>query len=105
VSLPSCAQVRDRLARIERHITLIALVENHIARVGARLATLEVNENTMTTGAVEAYSFSATASTPFPTTIAEITPAEYALIEERKLPLPRGWSLEKAESFERTKAA
>lgn len=55
---------------------------------------LEINANTMPSGSVEAYAFSPTKETPYPTLIAEITPEEYAQIELKKIALPRGWSLD-----------
>ena len=66
---------------------------------------LEVNANTVPTGSVEPYSFTPTEGTPYSTTIAEITPEEYEQLEQKKLTLPRGWSLDKAVRFDRPKAA
>ena len=66
---------------------------------------LEINVNTLATGSVEAYAFSPTADTPYPTRIAEITPAEYEQLQQNKLLLPRDWPLENALHLTRPKAA
>jgi hypothetical protein len=66
---------------------------------------LEVNANTVSTGSVEPFAFAATETTPTATVIAEITPEELRQLEEGKLALPRGWSLEGAETFDRPRAA
>lgn len=66
---------------------------------------LEVNAATVQTGSVEPYAFAASASVPFPTVIAEVTPEEYQLIIDDKIKLPKGWSLATAKRFLRPQAA
>ncbi len=66
---------------------------------------LEVNAATVATGSVEPYAFAASASVPFPTVIAEVTPEEYERIRRNEIKLPAGWSLTKTQLFERPQAA
>jgi hypothetical protein len=66
---------------------------------------LEINANTVATGSIDPYSFTPTEETPYLTAIAEITPEEFEQIQQKKLPLPRGWSLENAVLFDRPGAA
>ena len=66
---------------------------------------LEVNAATVSTGSVEPYAFAASASLPFPTVIAEITPEEYERIRRDEIKLPTGWSLTKTQLFKRPQAA
>ncbi|MGA3124946.1 MAG: hypothetical protein ABSF69_29735 [Polyangiaceae bacterium] len=66
---------------------------------------LEINANTLSTGSVDPYSFTPTEDTPYATMIAEISPEEFEQLEQNKLVLPRGWSLENAVPFDRPKAA
>ncbi len=66
---------------------------------------LEVNANTVPTGTVDTFAFAPTKDIPVPTVIAEVTPEEHQQLREGKLPLPRGWSLDGAETFERPQAA
>ena len=66
---------------------------------------LEVNAATVATGSVEPYAFAASASVPFPTVIAEVTPEEFERIQRNEIALPRGWSLTRTQLFERPAAA
>jgi hypothetical protein len=66
---------------------------------------LEVNAATVATGSVEAFAFAPSASVPFPTVIAEVTPEEYERIQRNEIKLPKGWSLTKMQLFERPQAA
>jgi hypothetical protein len=66
---------------------------------------LEVNASTVSTGSVEPFAFAPTKDTPFPMVIAEVSPEELAGLEEKRLPLPAGWSLERAEIFNPPEAA
>lgn len=52
----------------------------------------------MPTGTVDTFAFAPTKDIPIPTVIAEVTPEEHQQLREGKLPLPRGWSLEGAET-------
>ena len=62
---------------------------------------IEVNDYTLATGMVDAFRFARTKEFPFPTVIAEITPGEHQQLRAGKLPLPRGWSLDGADVYER----
>ena len=55
---------------------------------------LEVNAATVTTGSVELFAFAPSKLVPYPVVIAEVTPDEYERIEQGKIALPKGWSLE-----------
>lgn len=62
---------------------------------------LEVNAATFATGSVEPFSFSPSADVPYRTVVAEITPGELECVRRNELPLPAGWSLEKADAKQR----
>jgi hypothetical protein len=62
---------------------------------------LEVNEATIATGAIEAFGFTPTDEIPFMTVIAEVTSDELAALRERPGAFPKGWSLSRAEHFQR----
>ena len=66
---------------------------------------LEVNAATFASGSIEPFSFSPSADVPYRTVIAEITPDELERVRRNELPLPAGWSLEKAEAKQRPKVA
>jgi hypothetical protein len=66
---------------------------------------LEVNAATVATGSVEPFAFAPSASVPFATVIAEVTPEEFGQIERNEMKLPKGWSLAKVQRFERPQAA
>jgi len=66
---------------------------------------LEINAATVATGSVEPFAFAPTASVPFPTLIAEVTPEEFDRIQSDELRLPEGWSLLGAEHYPRPQAA
>jgi hypothetical protein len=72
---------------------------------GEPIKLLEVNEATVATGGVEAFGFTPTKDIPFTTVIAEITPAELEALRTRPEALPKGWSLSRAQRFDRPKAA
>ena len=51
------------------------------------------------------YAFAGSASVPFSTVIAEVTPEEFDRIQRNEIQLPKGWSLDKSLLFERPRAA
>jgi len=65
------------------------------------LKLLQVNDETMETGRVDAFLFAGTEETPFFTAIALVTPDEMKRIEAGEIALPEGWELSRAEKFER----
>jgi hypothetical protein len=71
---------------------------------GEPIKLLEVNANTVATGSVDTFTFAPTKEVPVATVIAEVTPEEHKQLEEGKLRLPGGWSLQGAETFERPAA-
>lgn len=87
---------------LERVVRIV--VENE-DEPGEPIKLLEVNAATVATGSVEPFAFAPTASVPFATSIAEVTPEEFERIRRNELPLPQGWSLEKTQLFERPRAA
>jgi hypothetical protein len=87
---------------LERVVRIV--VENEDAP-GEPIKLLEVNSATVATGSVELFAFAPTASVPFATSIAEVTPEEFERIQRNELPLPQGWSLAKIQTFERPRAA
>jgi hypothetical protein len=72
---------------------------------GEPIKLLEVNAATVATGSVEPFAFAPSASVPFPTVLAEVTPEEFERIQRNEIELPRGWSLARIERFERPRAA
>ncbi len=84
---------------------VIRIVTDDEDSVGEPIKLLEVNEGTVATGSVEAFAFAPSTSVPFPVVIAEVTPEEYERIERKEIALPEGWSLSKAQLFERPRAA
>ena len=66
---------------------------------------LEINAATVATGSVEPFAFAPSASTPFPTVIAEITPDEFERVRRAEIKLPEGWSLSNVQKFDRPRAA
>ncbi len=84
---------------------VIRIITDNEDDPGEPIKLLEVNAATFATGSVEPYAFAASASTPFPTVIAEVTPEEFARIEAKEIELPEGWSLTDAHRFPRPHAA
>ncbi|MEY4544394.1 MAG: hypothetical protein RL685_589 [Pseudomonadota bacterium] len=66
---------------------------------------LEVNAATVASGSVEVFGFAPSKSTPFSVMIAEVTPEELEQLKANPLAMPQGWSLTRAEVFERGRAA
>ncbi|MGQ9625939.1 MAG: hypothetical protein ACUVV0_03425 [Anaerolineae bacterium] len=62
---------------------------------------LEINRNTLPTGAVETFYFAPSQDVPFPVRIADITPQEWEQVKSGNIPLPPGWTLEQAKIFQR----
>ena len=84
---------------------VIRIVGDNEDEPGEPIKLLEVNAATVATGSVEPFAFAPSASVPFPTAIAEVTPEEFDRIERNELALPKGWSLAKSQRFERPQAA
>jgi hypothetical protein len=91
--------VEPDLARVVR------IIADNEDEPGEPIKLLEVNAATVATGSVEPFAFAPSASIPFPTTIAEVTPEEFERIKRNELQLPLGWSLAKSQLFERPRAA
>jgi hypothetical protein len=64
---------------------------------------LEVNTHTVSTGSFDAFGFAATKEVPYPTLIAEVTPAELDGLR-RAGRIPVGWDIENATYFARPAA-
>lgn len=84
---------------------VIRIVNDNEDAASEPIKLLEVNAATVATGSVEAFAFAPSASVPFPTVIAEVTPEEFERIERNELRLPAGWSLSGMQRFDRTQAA
>jgi len=91
--------VEPELARVVR------IMADNEDEPGEPIKLLEINAATVATGSVEPFAFAPSASVPFPTTIAEVTPEEFERIKRNELQLPHGWSLAKSQLFERPRAA
>lgn len=106
---------KDEVARelVEGHFRVepdlqqvIRIVADNEDEPNEPIKLLEVNAATVATGSVERYAFGPSASVPFPTVIAEVTPEEFDRISRHELKLPEGWSLgAKTLIFKRPEAA
>lgn len=108
------ANAKDKAARelAEWHFSVepdlkrvIRIVADDEDAPGEPIKFLEINAVTVATGSVEAFGFAASPSVPFPTMVAEVTPEEYERVERNEIKLPAGWSLSKAQRFDRPQAA
>ena len=84
---------------------VIRIVGENENKPNEPIKLLEINAATVSTGSVEPFAFAPSASVPFPTLIAEVSPEEFEQINRQELRLPDGWSLSGAEHFERPHAA
>ena len=102
-----CSKNAAALALAKAHFDLEPSI-THIFRIAEKpgkeeadsepIKLLEVNENTVPTGIVP-LQFSANETIPYTTVIAEITPAEFDMINSGELEMPKGWII--AEEFAR----
>lgn len=108
--MPSKDQVARELIEahfnIEPHLQAVyrVMTENE-ASATEPIKLLEVNAATVATGEVTPFEFAPTQDVPFPTIIAEVTPAEFEALQGGRSRLPRGWSLEGAQRFTRDPVA
>ena len=65
---------------------------------------VEVNAETVATGSFEPYRFAPTKDTPYPTSIAEVTPEEIEALRSTPGAIPDSWNLERARTFRRPAA-
>lgn len=92
--------------RVEPELSrVIRIVSANESAPDEPIKLIEVNAATFATGSVEAFGFAPTRDVPFATLIAEVTPEEYARIENNEISLPDGWSLDNAQQFPRPAAA
>lgn len=91
---------------VEPELTrVVRILADNEDEPGEPIKLLEVNAATVATGSVEPFAFAPSASVPFPTAIAEVTPEEFERIQRNEIALPQGWSLAKSQPFERPRAA
>lgn len=62
---------------------------------------IEVNRNTLPTGSVEVFYFAPSPDVPFPVRVADVTSQEWEQVQNGQIPLPGGWTLERASIFQR----
>jgi hypothetical protein len=62
---------------------------------------LEVNAATIATGRVQPFGFTGDEEIPFPSVVAEVTPAEMDRIRLGELAMPKGWNIDDAEKHPR----
>jgi hypothetical protein len=62
---------------------------------------LEVNRDTFPEDKILVFYHRPTSEYPVPVRLADITPEEWEKVKKGVIPLPDGWSLDKAEIFER----
>jgi len=95
--MPTKAEVIRELVRahfrVEEGLQRIAVMRT---KDGEPIKLLEVNENTVSTGAgsIEVFSFSPTRDVPYVTEIAEVTPEQYARLEGGAIRAPVGWTVD-----------
>lgn len=108
--MPSKDQVARELIeahfKIEPHLQTVyrVMTENETSATEP-IKLLEVNAATVATGEVTPFEFAPTQDVPFPTIIAEVTPAEFEAVQDGRSRLPRGWSLDHAQRFTREEMA
>jgi hypothetical protein len=102
-------ELADWHFEVEPDLTTIFWVNPNEDRHDAPICLLEITGSTqppvqMNPGAVTAFSFDATADTPFPSSVAEVTHEELRLLQLGMLAAPPGWSvnLDSAQAFTRT---
>jgi len=64
---------------------------------------MEVSPATISTGQIDAFTFAATADFPYRTSLAVISPEEWALARQGELPLPNGWTWDRLVPLYRAK--
>jgi hypothetical protein len=108
--MPSKEQVaRELIAEhfaIEPHLQAVyRIVADNEASATEPIELLEVNAATVATGGVTPFEFAPTQDVPFPTVIAEVTPAEFEALQTDGSKLPKGWRLDRAQRFTRDELA
>ena len=83
---------------IEEDIDQIIWIRNGDER---EIRLIEVNRATFPTESVEAFCFAPSSDVPIPVRVADVTPQEWERVRNRQIPLPRGWTLERAKVFQR----
>jgi hypothetical protein len=95
-------RIVDRLIRshfeIEENIDQIIWIRDGDER---EIRLIEVNRATLPTGSVEAFCFAPSLDVPIPVRVADVTPQEWERVRNGQIPLPRGWTLERAKVFQR----
>jgi len=87
---------------VDEHFGLDESIEKMVwvkpeARPEIRL--IEITAETLPTGDVMSFYFSPSDEVPFPLFIAQITPEEWQMVVQNKIPLPEGWSLKNHRAF------
>lgn len=105
--MPSKDKVaRDLIAEhfaIEPHLQAVyRMVAENEASATEPIKLLEVNAATVATGDVTPFEFAPTQDVPFPTIIAEVTPAEFEALWADHSRLPRGWRFDRAQKYTRS---
>jgi hypothetical protein len=67
-----------------------------------QIRLIEVNRTALPNQNLEVFRFAPSGDVPFPTFIADVTPAEWKKIQNGEIALPEGWSLGKAHVFQRS---
>ena len=90
-------EVARRLAR--RHaefdggIRIVRRIDQADDSPYASVTLLEVNEHAVPSGTIVAIPFGPSGDIPLSTTVVELTPDEYEMLEQGRLMLPEGWHL------------
>jgi hypothetical protein len=108
--MPSKDQVAQELIAahfaIEPYLQAVyRMVTENEASATEPIKLLEVNAATVATGSVTPFEFAPTQDVPFPTVIAEVTPAEFEVLQKDFSKLPKGWRLDRAQRFTRGELA
>jgi len=93
---------------VDEHFGLDESIEKMVwvkpeARPEIRL--IEITAETLPTGDVMSFYFSPSDEVPFPLFIAQITPEEWQMVVQNKIPLPEEWSLENHKEYAREMVA
>lgn len=104
--LPNKDKVADELVRWHFDVEpgtveVYRIISPEEASPKEPIKLLEVNENTLETGRVDAFIFGPTVDTPYSTITAMVTGNEMQLIKAGQIELPTGWDLSKAKTYTR----
>lgn len=82
-------------------IAVYRILSNNENSKDEPIKLLEINEDTIETGRVDAFVFGPTEEVPYSTIMAVVTQAEMTKIENGEIQLPGGWDLKSSRKYAR----